>query len=203
MAVVRQNAINMAVTIGATNWIMAGGSTTPSSLYVHATAHIANDLRQSAKVKFATLTTTAGASINEFSIDGTLAGNSDLALPTEQAVKTYVDAHSGVASWTEKATGFNAAVNNSYFCNGATLITCQLASNFAQGAFVQFAGKGAGKYKVKAAGGDTIKFGNLTTKATGYVGAGATNDCIYLVGMTASSVWEVRSSIGNFDVEIS
>ncbi|MBU0964687.1 hypothetical protein KKC06_06635 [Patescibacteria group bacterium] len=32
-----------------------------------------------------------GASINEFSIDGTLAGNSDLALSTEKAVKTYVD----------------------------------------------------------------------------------------------------------------
>jgi len=34
----------------------------------------------------------AGASINEFSIDGTLAGNSDDAAPTEKAVKTYVDA---------------------------------------------------------------------------------------------------------------
>ena len=32
-----------------------------------------------------------GTSINEFSIDGTLAGNSDNAVPTEQAVKTYVD----------------------------------------------------------------------------------------------------------------
>jgi len=32
-----------------------------------------------------------GESINEFSIDGTLAGDSDLALPTEKAVKTYVD----------------------------------------------------------------------------------------------------------------
>ena len=31
-----------------------------------------------------------GASINEFSTDGTLAGNSDLAVPTEKAVKTYV-----------------------------------------------------------------------------------------------------------------
>ena len=29
--------------------------------------------------------------INEFSTDGTLAGNSDTALPTEKAVKTYVD----------------------------------------------------------------------------------------------------------------
>ena len=32
-----------------------------------------------------------GAMINEFSTDGTLAGNSDTAVPTEQATKTYVD----------------------------------------------------------------------------------------------------------------
>jgi hypothetical protein len=32
-----------------------------------------------------------GATVNEFSTDGTLADNSDTALPTEQAVKTYVD----------------------------------------------------------------------------------------------------------------
>jgi hypothetical protein len=35
-----------------------------------------------------------GATINEFSTDGTLAGNSDIAVPTEQAVKTYVDTNS-------------------------------------------------------------------------------------------------------------
>jgi len=33
-----------------------------------------------------------GTDINEFSIDGTMAGNSDDAVPTEQAVKEYVDA---------------------------------------------------------------------------------------------------------------
>ena len=33
----------------------------------------------------------SGATIDEFSTDGTLAGNSDTALPTEKAVKTYVD----------------------------------------------------------------------------------------------------------------
>jgi len=37
------------------------------------------------------LTLASGTAINEFSIDGTLAGNSDNAVPTEQAVKTYVD----------------------------------------------------------------------------------------------------------------
>ena len=35
-----------------------------------------------------------GATINEFSTDGTLAGNSDVAVPTEQAVRTFVLANS-------------------------------------------------------------------------------------------------------------
>jgi hypothetical protein len=35
--------------------------------------------------------------INEFSVDGTLLGNSDTAVPTEKAVKTYVDAAVGNA----------------------------------------------------------------------------------------------------------
>jgi len=37
------------------------------------------------------LSLTSGTSINEFSTDGTLGDNSDDAVPTEQAVKTYVD----------------------------------------------------------------------------------------------------------------
>lgn len=39
----------------------------------------------------ASLTLQNGTSINEFSTDGTLAGNSDDAAPTEKAVKTYID----------------------------------------------------------------------------------------------------------------
>ncbi|MEQ9367283.1 MAG: tail fiber protein [Leptospirales bacterium] len=38
-----------------------------------------------------TLQLQSSATINEISVDGTLADNSDLAVPTEQAVKTYVD----------------------------------------------------------------------------------------------------------------
>jgi hypothetical protein len=42
---------------------------------------------------------TTGATVNEFSTDGTLADNSDSAVPTEKAVKTYVDnAVSGISS---------------------------------------------------------------------------------------------------------
>ena len=42
-----------------------------------------------------TLTLATGASVNEFSTDGTLADNSNTAVPTEQAVKTYVDGQVG------------------------------------------------------------------------------------------------------------
>jgi hypothetical protein len=60
--------------------------------------------------KFTTLELSAGSIINEFSIDGTLAGNSDTAVPTEKAVKTYVANQPGpghtIASHTDtSATG--------------------------------------------------------------------------------------------------
>jgi hypothetical protein len=38
---------------------------------------------------------TNGVAVNEFSIDGNMAGDSDLAVPTEKAVKTYVDIQLG------------------------------------------------------------------------------------------------------------
>ena len=42
-----------------------------------------------------------GTNVNEFSIDGTLAGNSDDAIPTEKAVKTYVDGLVSSPIWTQ------------------------------------------------------------------------------------------------------
>lgn len=53
--------------------------------------------------EFTTLTLPAGATISEFSIDGTLAGDSDLAIPTEKAVKTYSDR---IPLVTSEPTGF-------------------------------------------------------------------------------------------------
>ena len=41
------------------------------------------------------LTLSSGTNANEFSTDGTLAGDSDNAVPTEKAVKTYVDNSTG------------------------------------------------------------------------------------------------------------
>ena len=46
-----------------------------------------------------------GATVNEFSTDGTMADNSDTAVPTERAVKTYVDNEIGAISQTSLQVG--------------------------------------------------------------------------------------------------
>lgn len=46
----------------------------------------------------------SGGAINEFSTDGTLAGNSDDAVPTEKAVRTYVTGGSGVKAYVAAST---------------------------------------------------------------------------------------------------
>jgi hypothetical protein len=50
------------------------------------------------------LSFTAGTRVSEFSTDGTLAGDSDNAVPTEQAVKTYVDANATTITHSETVT---------------------------------------------------------------------------------------------------
>ena len=64
----------------------------------------------------ATLRLASGATVNEFSTDGTLAGDSDTAVPTEKAIKAYVDASpagavtlAGVQSLTNKNIDFAGA----------------------------------------------------------------------------------------------
>ena len=65
----------------------------------------------------------AGTTINEFSIDGTLVGNSDDAVPTEQAVKTYVDAQIGGLSTNHNSLtglqGGDSTANEYYHLNQA------------------------------------------------------------------------------------
>lgn len=48
-------------------------------------------------INSAGLSLASGTSINEFSIDGTLSGDSDDVVPTEKAVKEYVDNHSSIS----------------------------------------------------------------------------------------------------------
>lgn len=54
----------------------------------------------------------SGVTVNEFSTDGTLDGESDLVIPTEQAVKTYADTKALLAgSSTQDFTANNLTIN--------------------------------------------------------------------------------------------
>ncbi len=72
-----------------------------------------------------------GATIDEFSTDGTLAGDSDTAIPTEKAVKTYVDNNSGgdvgvVVAW------LTSSVPSGYLeCDGAAVSRTTYSALFA------------------------------------------------------------------------
>ncbi len=79
-----------------------------------------------------TLALQDGPAINEVSTDGTLADNSDSAVPTEQAVKTYVDAQAvsagvgvvpigGVVAWAKSFPNTPSLPANFEECNGQTI----------------------------------------------------------------------------------
>jgi len=56
---------------------------------------VVGDVKVTGEIASTDFVASTGATINEFSTDGTLAGNSDTAVPTEKAVKTYVDNNIG------------------------------------------------------------------------------------------------------------
>ncbi len=76
--------------------------------------------------RFTTLQLPAGATIGEFSTDGTFTDNSDLAVPTEKAVKTYVDglvSATTVFSTTANVTSnVNGDIANDDFVFGSSLL---------------------------------------------------------------------------------
>ena len=66
-----------------------------------------------ATITNAGLTLQSGTAINEFSIDGTLSGDSDNAVPTEKAIKAYVDAQiGGVSNWIFQDDSFVRVVDD-------------------------------------------------------------------------------------------
>jgi hypothetical protein len=54
---------------------------------------------------FRALRLDSGAVVTKFDTDGTMAGNSDVYVPTQKAVKTYVDGHQGALTQTINLSG--------------------------------------------------------------------------------------------------
>ncbi len=77
-----------------------------------------------------------GAAVSEFSTDGTLAGNSDNVVPTEQAVKTYADTNflgiSAKAADSELLDAQEGAYyQNAGNLNAGTILSARLTGTYA------------------------------------------------------------------------
>lgn len=133
----------------------------------------------SEKLKITTsgLSLSSGATINEISTDGTLSGDSDAAVPTEKAVKTYVDNASPDVS-TETLTAGEALVAGE---------VCYLKSD--------------GKYWKTDADAEATTKGNLRI-ANATISADATGEFIKplaeltTTGLTAGSTYYVSATAG-------
>ncbi|MEP0984489.1 hypothetical protein, partial [Ekhidna sp.] len=88
-ATLNSAAVTNNVTVGGT--LEVSGNTSLSSVSTSGTATLNSAVVTNNSIIGGTLRLASGASANEFSIDGTLVDNSNSAIPTEQAVKTYVD----------------------------------------------------------------------------------------------------------------
>ena len=77
--------------------------------------------------EFTTIVLSTGSTIGEFSIDGTLAGDSDVAVPTEKAVKTYVDAQIGATEHNELG-GLQGGLDSTEFYHLDVQLYNQLSS---------------------------------------------------------------------------
>jgi len=91
-----------------------------------------------------------GVAVNEFSSDGTLSGNSNLAVPTERAVKTYIDDKS---SGVEFTTSFSNTFNLSTTLVNLASITITAPEN---------------GYVVLQVSGSAVFFGENTTFSIGF-----------------------------------
>ncbi len=80
-----------------------------------------------------TASTAVWVEVGDVSTDGTLSGNSDSVVPTEKAVKTYVDANSGGSgsiTWTDTTTDTTATAGSNHFLSTGITLTLPSSPSF-------------------------------------------------------------------------
>jgi len=160
---------------------------------------IISDLLTSDSVKLA-----SGATINEFSIDGSFAGNSDLAVPTEKAVKTALDTKLNTNGSAANLTSF-PTLNQNTTGTAAKLTTARDLYGFS---FDGSAGTVSGTNIIGASYGGT---GNGFTKFTGAVTSEKTYTLPntsttiltkYYMGLNATGIAKITTSTGEITTAV-
>jgi hypothetical protein len=82
------------------------------------------------------------------------------------------------------------STNVIYIANRGTLVTFTLPTVAAVGDFLSIVGEGAGGWLLNMGTGQQVRVGNLTTTVTtGSVASTAASDALYLICITANTLW--------------
>ena len=103
-------------------------------------------------------------------------------------------------TWVDQSTGsVTMAVNTAYVVDdGASLVTLTLPATAALGSVFGVIGKGSGGWTIAQASGQSIHFGNVTTTTTtGSLSSTLQYDSVWLVCITANTVFSVYDAVGN------
>jgi hypothetical protein len=101
-------------------------------------------------------------------------------------------------TWNNSTTAQTASINNAYVSTASTLTTITLPTTSAFGSVFEVTGLGTGGWKIVYNSGQYINFGNITTTTTsGSLASSSTFDSVRLVCVSANTVFNVVSSIGN------
>jgi hypothetical protein len=113
-------------------------------------------------------------------------------------------ASNGANVWVdETGASVTMATNTGYTSDdGATLVTFTLPTTSAIGDSVEISGKGAGGWTIAQASGQQIHLGNATTTsgASGTLSSTNQYDSIKLRCLTANTIWNTASVVGNITV---
>ena len=138
--------------------------------------------------------------------DDTLSANSDAKVPSQKAVKDYVDdavgALSGAFIWNEVTGPTAMLVNNGYIANNSSLVVLTLPVTATQGNIVRVAGKGAGGWQVAQNSGQTIHFisSNTTTGAGGSISSQEIFDAVEILCTANDTNWTILTANGNITI---
>jgi uncharacterized protein YceK len=101
-------------------------------------------------------------------------------------------------------TGTTQAIapNNGYRANNAALVTLTLPTTAVVDTVIRVVGQGAGGWRIAQNAGQQIVFGDVSSTAGtgGRLDSTHSRDCVDLLCIAASTIWQVVGSIGNIDV---
>jgi len=127
----------------------------------------------------------SGGSINEFSTDTTLAGNSDLAVPTEKAVKTYIDAinRAGARIGLDSATTAAITLSTTARKIPFNIESYDIGSNYDNSTNYRFTAPETGRYQVLG----NLMLASLATTSVIKIQ-------IYKNGSISSDIWRLKTT---------